>query len=154
MLTFAPISKSMLPHTMTVFCQLSHAEQPTYLPVVIENVNFLISAAYNNNADGQSSTHPFSIVVDYVNSRADKGRRRFVSREEWNISTQEDQESNLYTLYQDMWLVKGTHPDLQGKLASKQLTQTYFTPLGKKLYKVAHCDICGLDPIHHIALRG
>lgn len=152
MLRFAPISLSMLPHTITVFCRLTH-EKDLYLPVVIRHVNFQQSTAYNYMVSGQSTSHAFSVVVDYVNSVADGGRR-FVTNVQWKTASKEEQENELYTLHQDIWLVQGEHPSLAAKIPSRELTQSHFDSLGLFLLKARSCDIAGLDPVHNIQLRG
>jgi|GEM_PF-1716952 len=149
----APIHKSALPHTMTVFNEIGKGQQ--LMAVVVRRVNYADSNSYNFKTAGVNTANAFRVVIDCVNS--DFGGREFVPLLDWKRLTEaEQQDGTRFTLYRDMWLFRGEHGQYPaGAIVPKaDMVASKFEALGIRLHRTNLFDMAGLDRPHNIQLAG
>ena len=146
-----PIDTTMLPHVITIFNYLTH-DASKVIAIPVKQVSFKDSNAYHFSQTGTTSTNAFSVIIDYKNSSA--GGRKYIDPMQWALLRREEQEQEYFTLYADMWLIKGTSAEIAGVMDKKSMTQPFFSSHGLKLLTVSSVDVNGLTPIHHFRLGG
>ena len=148
-----PTDRRFLPDTITVFNQLS-ADKNTYIPTVLEFVNFNQANSYTQRQTGIETALTFRVIVDAVNTSAWDNKVR-VNAAEWQALAGEQQENGFYCLHTGMFLFKGVHSDFSGDPVSvKLLTTAEFTKRGLTLLKTKIADASGLGETHNIQLAG